>query len=185
MKICCKLWFILLAFFSCTNEEKSNIIFDKYNPRPVSYTRTLDKVINQPVDFVEAAEKSINAVVHVKNTSIISDDFSYLDYFYGRNKSRQNRIGTGSGVIVSPDGLIITNNHVIEDATKIEVTTNDNIRYEAELIGTDPYTDIAVLKIQTQKLLPYLYFANSDNTKIGEWVLAIGDISTPPSPYLV
>tara|TARA_B100000575_G_scaffold293820_1_gene306568 strand:- start:7416 stop:8774 length:1359 start_codon:yes stop_codon:yes gene_type:complete len=175
MKICCKLWFILLAFFSCTNEEKSNIIFDKYNPRPVSYTRTLDKVINQPVDFVEAAEKSINAVVHVKNTSIISDDFSYLDYFYGRNKSRQNRIGTGSGVIVSPDGLIITNNHVIEDATKIEVTTNDNIRYEAELIGTDPYTDIAVLKIQTQKLLPYLYFANSDNTKIGEWVLAIGN----------
>ena len=175
MKICCKLWFVLLAFFSCTNEEKSNIIFDKYNPRPVSYTRTLDKVINQPVDFVEAAEKSINAVVHVKNTSIISDDFSYLDYFYGRNKSRQNRIGTGSGVIVSPDGFIITNNHVIEDATKIEVTTNDNIRYEAELIGTDPYTDIAVLKIQTQKLLPYLYFANSDNTKIGEWVLAIGN----------
>ena len=76
---------------------------------------------------------------------------------------------------MSPDGYIITNNHVIENATKIEVTTNDNIRYEAKLVGTDPYTDIAVLKIETQKLLPYLYFGNSDNTKIGEWVLAIGN----------
>ena len=175
MKTYLKLLFIQLAFFSCKNEKNSDIIFNKYNPRPVNYTRSIDKVITQPVDFVEAAEKSINAVVHVKNTSIVSDDFSYLDYFYGRNRNPQNRIGTGSGVIVSPDGFIITNNHVIEDASKIEVTTNDNIRYEAKLVGTDPYTDIAVLKIQTQKLLPYLYFGNSDNTKIGEWVLAIGN----------
>ena len=81
----------------------------------------------------------------------------------------------GSGVIVSPDGFIITNNHVIEDATKIEVTTNDNVRYQAELIGTDPYTDIAVLKIKSEDKLPYLYFGNSDTTQIGEWVLAIGN----------
>ncbi len=164
-----------MTFFSCKDEKKSNIIFSEPKPSLVNYTKQLDRVITQPVDFVEAAEKSINAVVHVKNTSVISDDFSYLDYFYGRNKSPQNRIGTGSGVIVSPDGFIITNNHVIENATKIEVTTNNNIRYEAKLIGTDPYTDIAVLKIQSQKNLPYLYFANSDNTKIGEWVLAIGN----------
>ncbi len=175
MKTYFKFWFILFVFFSCKNEEKSNIIFDEYNFSPTSYARNFDEALKQPVDFVEAAEKSINAVVHVKNTSIISDDFSYLDYFYGRNKSPQNRIGTGSGVIVSPDGFIITNNHVIEDATKIEVTTNDNIRYEAKLVGTDPYTDIAVLKIQNQKPLPYLYFANSDSTRIGEWVLAIGN----------
>ena len=154
MKTYLKLLFIQLAFFSCKNEKNSDIIFNKYNPRPVNYTRSIDKVITQPVDFVEAAEKSINAVVHVKNTSVVSENFSYLDYFYGRNKSPQNRIGTGSGVIVSPDGFIITNNHVIEDATKIEVTTNDNIRYEAKLVGTDPYTDIAVLKIQTKKVFP-------------------------------
>ena len=175
MKTYFKFWFVLLAFFSCTKKEKSNIIFDENYSSPVSYSTPFGQVFKQPVDFVEAAEKSINAVVHVKNTSIISDDFSYLDYFYGRSKSPQNRIGTGSGVIVSPDGFIITNNHVIENANKIEVTTNNNIRYEAKLIGTDPYTDIAVLKIETQKLLPYLYFANSDNTKIGEWVLAIGN----------
>ena len=175
MKTYFKFWFVLLAFFSCTKKEKSNIIFDENYSSPVSYSTPFDQVFKQPVDFVEAAEKSINAVVQVKNTSIISDHFSYLDYFYGRSKSPQNRIGTGSGVIVSPDGFIITNNHVIENANKIEVTTNNNIRYEAKLIGTDPYTDIAVLKIETQKLLPYLYFANSDNTKIGEWVLAIGN----------
>ena len=168
-------WYLLTVFFSCTNENKSNVNFNQLSPNPVNYTETLDRASNQPVDFVEAAEKSINAVVHVKNTSVVSDDFSYLDYFYGRNRSPQNRVGTGSGVIVSPDGFIITNNHVIENATKIEITTNDNIRYEAKLIGTDPYTDIAVLKIQTQKYLPYLYFGNSDNTKIGEWVLAIGN----------
>jgi len=164
-----------LTFFSCTNENQSDINLNKLNLRPVNYNKSSERFINQPVDFVEAAEKSINAVVHVKNTSVVSDDFSYLDYFYGRNRSPQNRIGTGSGVIVSPDGFIITNNHVIEDASKIEVTTNENIRYEAKLIGTDPYTDIAVLKIQTQNLLPYLYFGNSDNTRIGEWVLAIGN----------
>ena len=175
MKTYLKLLFIQLAFFSCKNEKNSDIIFNKYNPRPVNYSRSIDKVITQPVDFVEAAEKSINAVVHVKNTLVVSENFSYLDYFYGRNRSPQNRVGTGSGVIVSPDGFIITNNHVIEDATKIEVTTNDNIRYEAKLVGTDPYTDIAVLKIQTKKSLPYLYFGDSDNSKIGEWVLAIGN----------
>ena len=169
------LGFLIISFFSCKSEKKSIDVFSELNPKSVKYNYTVDRVSSQPVDFVEAANKSIDAVVHVKNTSVISDDFSYLDYFYGRGRSPQNRIGTGSGVIVSPDGFIITNNHVIEDATKIEVTTNDNIRYEAKLVGTDPYTDIAVLKIQTKKSLPYLYFGNSDNTKIGEWVLAIGN----------
>ena len=175
MKAYFVLGFLIISFFSCKSEKKSIDVFSELNPKSVKYNYTVDRVSSQPVDFVEAANKSIDAVVHVKNTSVISDDFSYLDYFYGRNRSPQNRIGTGSGVIVSPDGFIITNNHVIEDATKIEVTTNDNIRYEAKLVGTDPYTDIAVLKIQTKKSLPYLYFGNSDNTKIGEWVLAIGN----------
>ena len=119
MKTCFKFWFILLTFFSCKNEIKTNTVLSELKNRPVKFNPQLRGVFNQPIDFVEAAEKSINAVVHVKNTSVVSDDFSYLDYFYGRNKSPQNRIGTGSGVIVSPDGFIITNNHVIEDATKI------------------------------------------------------------------
>ena len=175
MKTYFKIWFALLTFFSCTNKKNSKNTSVELNPRQISYSTPLSRDFTQPVDFVNAAEKSIDAVVHVKNTSIVSDDFSYLDYFYGRNRKPQNRVGTGSGVIVSPDGFIITNNHVIESATKIEVTTNDNLRYEAKLVGTDPYTDIAVLKILTQKPLPYLYFGNSDNTKIGEWVLAIGN----------
>ena len=126
-----------------------------------------------PTDFVSAAERSIDAVVHVKNTATDDSSRSYFDFFYGRQDGGK-RIGTGSGVIVSPDGYIITNNHVIEDATLIEVTMNNNKRYPAELVGTDPFTDIAVLKIDAVDL-PYLYFADSDQTKIGQWVLAIGN----------
>ena len=127
-----------------------------------------------PTDFVEAASKSIDAVVHVKNTSSSRGGYSALDFFFNR-QAPENRIGTGSGVIVSPDGYIITNNHVIENATKIEVTTNNNKVYEAKLIGTDQSTDIAVLKINSKDKLPYLFFGNSENTKIGEWVLAVGN----------
>jgi Do/DeqQ family serine protease len=127
-----------------------------------------------PNDFVEAASKSIDAVVHVKNTSSSRGGYSALDFFFNR-QAPESRIGTGSGVIVSPDGYIITNNHVIEDATKIEVTTNNNKVYEAKLIGTDQSTDIAVLKINSKDKLPYLFFGNSENTKIGEWVLAVGN----------
>jgi len=141
---------------------------------PTTYRYNTNGFNATPSDFVEAANKSIDAVVHVKNTALSNERFSPLEYFYGRGESKE-RIGSGSGVIVSPDGFIITNNHVIEEATKIEVTTNDNIRYEAELIGTDPYTDIAVLKIKANQALPYLYFGNSDASQIGEWVLAIGN----------
>ncbi len=140
--------------------------------RPVNYSY-INTVDSAPTDFVSAAEKSIDAVVHVKNTATDESQRSYFDFFYGKSDSGK-RIGTGSGVIVSPDGYIITNNHVIEDATIIEVTMNNNKRYTAKLIGTDPFTDIAVLKIEASAL-PYLYFADSDQTKIGQWVLAIGN----------
>ena len=95
---------------------------------PTTYAYNLNGLSEAPSNFVEAANKSINAVVHVKNTALSNERFSPLEYFYGKGENRE-RIGTGSGVIVSPDGFIITNNHVIEDATKIEVTTNDNVRY--------------------------------------------------------
>lgn len=142
--------------------------------QPTSYAYNLNSNSAAPSDFVEAAGKSIDAVVHVKNTTRQENDYSPLSYFYGL-RSNPERIGTGSGVIVSPDGYIITNNHVIDGATKIEVTTNDNVRYTAQLVGTDPYTDIAVLKIKAEENLPYLYFGNSATTQIGEWVLAIGN----------
>ena len=164
-----------LFLFLFVQESPETIISEATPPElPTSYAYNLNGFNDAPSDFVEAANKSIDAVVHVKNTAITEERFSPLEYFYGRGESRE-RIGTGSGVIVSPDGFIITNNHVIEDAKKIEVTTNDNVRYEAELIGTDPYTDIAVLKIKSEDKLPHLYFGNSDATQIGEWVLAIGN----------
>lgn len=162
----------LVFFFTTTPPVES-----KETTPPVhraSYAYNLGGTSSAPSNFVEAAGKSIDAVVHVKNTTTTNDSYSPLSYFYGQ-RSTPNRIGTGSGVIVSPDGYIITNNHVIEGATKIEVTTNNNVRYTANLVGTDPYTDIAVLKITAEENLPYLYFGNSATTQIGEWVLAIGN----------
>lgn len=141
---------------------------------PTSYHFNAGTVSAAPTNFIEAASKSIDAVVHVKNTSMGKTPRSPWEYFYGKSSTVPS-VGTGSGVIVSPDGFILTNNHVIENASKIEVTTNDNRRFEAELIGTDPYTDIAVLKIMPDSKLPYLSFGNSDGAQIGEWVLAIGN----------
>ena len=126
-------------------------------------------------DFTVAVDRTIDAVVHITNTGK-SDSQSYnlWDLFYSSPKNYP-RIGMGSGVIVSPDGYLITNNHVIEDADQIEVTTNDNRVFSADLIGTDPSSDIAVLKIIGDVPFPFLRFADSDQTRIGEWVLAVGN----------
>ena len=147
--------------------ENSNSII------PINYTPNNINNIATPSDFVLTANRSIDAVVHVKNIANSSDEGSYMDYFLGQG--RRSKIGTGSGVIVSPDGYIMTNNHVIEGAKTLEVTTNDNKRYIATLVATDPVTDIAVLKVDTDKPLPYLFFGDSNESKIGEWVLAIGN----------
>ena len=142
---------------------------------PVNYTLENKSLATEAyIDFTNAAEKTINTVVHVKNTSISSGQMTIQDLFYGRS-SKHPHIGTGSGVIISPDGYIITNNHVINGAHSIAITTNHNKTYEAELIGTDPKTDIALLKIEADESLPYTTFADSDNAKIGEWVLAVGN----------
>ena len=139
--------------------------------KQISQSRNI--VVKNP-DFTVAAEKTINSVVHVKNTTKAKNSNSLWDLFYGNSDDRTT-IGTGSGVIVSSDGYIITNNHVIENATQIEVTTNDNKSFDAELIGTDQNSDIAVLKISGESRFPYIRFADSDQTKIGEWVLAVGN----------
>ena len=130
----------------------------------------------EAVDFTEAADKTIHTVVHVKNVSRKSVSNPILEYFYGyRGDQLQEQIGTGSGVIISEDGYIVTNNHVIKDASEIEITLNNKKSYTAKLIGTDSKMDIALLKIDTGEKLPYTAFANSDSVKIGEWVLAVGN----------
>ncbi|NNK40514.1 MAG: PDZ domain-containing protein [Winogradskyella sp.] len=138
-----------------------------------SIYNTANSVSSAP-NFVAAAEQTIDAVVHVKNTSIISAPMSLQDLFYGRSSERA-QIGTGSGVIISPSGHIITNNHVIRGASEISITLNNNKTYTAELIGTDQDTDIALLKINAEEDLPFITFGDSDNAKIGEWVLAVGN----------
>jgi len=151
------------------NDQKNTVLI------PTNYKVNTNSIAGEKTDFTIAASKTINAVVHVKNTSSSSSNLpSFYRYFYDEDELPE-RIGTGSGVIVSPDGYIITNNHVIEDSNEIEITTNDNKSYQAKIIGTDPDTDIAVLKINSIKKLPYVFFGDSDATKIGEWVLAVGN----------
>lgn len=137
-------------------------------------TNTLNTNTAIAPNFVEAAEKSLDAVVHVKNTSVVTAPTTMQDLFFGR-QSQRAQVGTGSGVIISPTGYIVTNNHVIKNANEISITLNNNKAYMAELIGTDESTDIALLKIETEEDLPFMAFGDSDNAKIGEWVLAVGN----------
>ena len=129
------------------------------------------------LDFTEAADKSIHTVVHVKNVSKVTMRNPIMEYFYGSGggSQQQEQIGTGSGVIISEDGYIVTNNHVIKDAQDIEITLNNKKSYKAKLIGTDSKMDIALLKIDADEKLPYNTFGDSDNVKVGQWVLAIGN----------
>ena len=136
------------------------------------------------VDFSDIAQKSLDAVVHVK----IKKEYEERQYrrddlfrfFFGdraprgRSITREAIVGKGSGVIISDDGYIVTNNHVIRQADKLEVTLNNKKTYDAVVIGKDPSTDLALIKIEAQGL-QYLKYGNSDKAKIGEWVLAVGN----------
>jgi serine protease Do len=142
---------------------------------PNSYNRTVG-LSSEAVDFTEAAENTVHTVVHVKNVSVRTISDPIMEYFYGsRGGQQQEQIGTGSGVIISEDGYIVTNNHVVKDASELEVTLNNNKSYKAKLIGTDSKMDIALLKINADEKLPYSTFADSDQVKVGEWVLAVGN----------
>ncbi|PWG06259.1 S1C family serine protease [Polaribacter aquimarinus] len=162
------------------NEE---VIVERTLPEPIKTVNTNfnptyknDAIIANSIDFTIAAERSVNSVVHVKNTAVRTRVNPYDLIFGGGNgKRKYEQVGTGSGVIISQDGYIVTNNHVIANATNIEITLNNKQKYPAELIGTDKENDIALLKIDTDVDLPYIPFANSDNIKIGEWVLAVGN----------
>ncbi|NHM07336.1 PDZ domain-containing protein [Flavobacterium sp. CYK-4] len=142
---------------------------------PNNYARTVG-LGAETVDFTEAADKTIHSVVHVKNVSYRTISNPMLEFFYGYGGGQQQeQVGTGSGVIISEDGYIVTNNHVIKDASDIEITLNNKKTYKAKLIGTDSKMDIALLKIDADEKLPYSVFADSDNARIGEWVLAVGN----------
>ncbi|MDR1758637.1 MAG: trypsin-like peptidase domain-containing protein [Bacteroidales bacterium] len=132
-------------------------------------------------DLTYAAEKSVHAVVHIKTEFVrkttlwdLFFDDSYLRQYRGYNSSKYPIMASGSGVIISPDGYIVTNNHVVEKSDHITVTLNNKREYEAVIVGLDPYTDLALLKIDASNL-PTLSWGNSDEVKIGEWVLAVGN----------
>ena len=163
-------------------------IMDKQNPSHSSLTDSSrnfsysNVVVPKGLNFVVAARLVTPAVVHIKSiiggtdNSSAEDPFHQMfpDFFNQQPKERRREQATGSGVIISPDGYIATNYHVVENAEKLQVTLNDNRRYIPRVVGTDPNTDLALLKID-EVGLPYVQFGSSDDLQVGEWVLAIGN----------
>ena len=143
----------------------------------VNYTQIPITTKREVFDFTEAAERSIHAVVHVTSKYNLENDDYYKNPIYNwlfGETDRQPRVSFGSGVIISEDGYIVTNYHVVEESDEIQVVLNDKRTFTAELVGTDPSTDIALLKLESTNL-PYISFGNSDILKVGEWVLAVGN----------
>ena len=176
--VCSIITFFIFNNLVVTNDNNYEVTFEndfipQYSLNNISNQRSITSTSSIP-DLTFAASKSIDAVVHVKNTSIVEDSDSWaLQFFYGDDSRK--KVGTGSGVIISPDGYIVTNYHVIENSSEVIVRTNDNKEYEAVIIGFDEIYDIAVLKIDSEKSLDYMFFGDSDSTLIGEWVLAVGN----------
>ncbi len=151
--------------------------FDHQNVTLTNYGQTQSSGLNS--DFTNAAEKSVNAVVHIKTISEQVNNLNYdpfSEWFYGPQKRQQNysQEGSGSGVIISDDGYIVTNNHVVAGADKIEVILNDRRTYVGEVIGADASTDVALIRIK-EKNLPFLSYGNSELVRVGEWALAVGN----------
>lgn len=147
--------------------------------QPVNFIPTAGAIPENAVDFTVAAEQSVHSVVNIKSTYPLNYGNQYLydpfrDFFGRTPRPQEAPTSTGSGVIIAQDGYIVTNNHVIDGSEKIEVTLNDKRSYTADVIGKDPTTDLALLKIKENNL-PFLPYGNSDNVKVGEWVLAVGN----------
>jgi Do/DeqQ family serine protease len=170
--------FALIANYYFLPQPTSNQI--SYNPysTPTQLASYNSLPNSNGADFVLAAEKSINSVVHIKTIVENNNNLSYdpfQDWFFGGRQRQPNQMqGSGSGVVISQDGYIVTNNHVVKGASKIEIVLNDKRSYVAEVIGTDPTTDLALLKVKETNL-PFANYGNSDAVKIGEWVLAVGN----------
>lgn len=188
-----------VTIFATSALKGNNSLSDNYVPATEQtqnngFIRTVGRVPSVETDFTAAAEKTINAVVSVKTYATPKQQQSNgyfvdpFEFFFGPNNGgssrRQQRqseenakpqqLGLGSGVIISADGYIVTNNHVINGAEKIEVTLNDNRTFNAKIIGSDATSDLALLKIEAKEL-PSITFGDSDALKVGEWVLAVGN----------
>lgn len=148
------------------------------NPLPVKFVGLNSSLPESNVDFISAAQKGVSAVVYIESKVRIEGERTYnsiWDYFYGQSQpSIMEGEVSGSGVIVSSDGYIVTNNHVVDGAGTIEITLSNRKRYVAKVIGKDPETDLALLKIDASNL-PYLEYGNSDDLQVGQWVLAVGN----------
>ncbi|MCZ8196799.1 MAG: Do family serine endopeptidase [Flavobacterium sp.] len=174
--------FLVSLLSGATTLGAYKLFFENNNPSdsivsmaPSNFTRNVGSADGN-LDFTQAADKTVHSVVHVKNVSFRTVSNPIMEFFYGfRGGQQQEQVGTGSGVIISEDGYIVTNNHVIKDASEIEITLNNKKSYKAKLIGTDSKMDIALLKIDADEKLPYTVFADSDTVKVGEWVLAVGN----------
>jgi Do/DeqQ family serine protease len=185
---------ILASFLGAAITVGATVLLKKGEPfnyvnssTPAYLTNQSGNVASIPVDgFTTAADKVLPAVVHIRSIGKAkSNDNSLFDMeeipetfrrFFGEPSPRQQpkQEGTGSGVIISADGYIVTNNHVVADAEKIEITLHDKRLLTAKVIGLDPNTDVALIKIDAENL-PTLSFANSDELKVGEWVVAVGN----------
>ncbi|MBN2349650.1 MAG: Do family serine endopeptidase [Bacteroidales bacterium] len=156
--------------------EKKNLVITERLAQPVGMVKLTQDENSPQLDFTYAAEKSIHAVVNVRTETMSQTARNPLyELFYGERYSEPEPVlGIGSGVIISDNGYIVTNNHVVDNSDKIYVTLNDKREFEAQVIGTDPSTDLALLKIKSEDL-PHIPFGDSDNLRVGEWVLAVGN----------
>ena len=175
------------AYKLMAKQQMENATFSELfqqNPNNVRLAG-LSAINAQPVDLTQAAESSVHAVVHIRATELsktrtIQTQPDFFDFFFGDGRGQQRqiqtqpRVGFGSGVIISKDGYIVTNNHVVEGADEITVKLNDERELKGRIIGTDPDTDLALLKIEGDDF-PTIPVGNSDNLKVGEWVLAVGN----------
>lgn len=169
------------VYLTKTDKMSVEAAFGQPGFRAVNYAPAAENT-----DFTFAAEQSVNAVVHIKSVSVPNrremqqryfDPFEFFFGYQGGQSPRyqaQPRVGFGSGVIISADGYVVTNNHVIEGADEIEIITNNDSTYTAKLVGSDEATDVALLKVEGTNL-PFIPFGNSDNLRVGQWVLAVGN----------
>lgn len=172
---------LIAAIFIQNQETDQNTIPPILDENGLNYIpgQKANYAIPQQIDLTEAAEKTVNAVVHIKTEMSVKtsnyDNFfgAFKDYF-GSPYRNNTYVAFGSGVIISSNGYIVTNNHVVEGADKISVTFNDKRELQATLIGNDPTTDLALVKVDAQDLV-YLNYGNSDDVKVGEWVMAVGN----------
>jgi len=174
------------AYAVMQNNQKDNASFyEAFNTAPLTRTAAFDATAMQPVDLTQAAESSLNSVVHImavqrSKTQVVQGQPDIFDFFFGDGRGRQRQIetpeqrGFGSGVIISKDGYIVTNNHVIDGADEISVKLHDSREMKGRVVGTDPTSDLALVKIEGDDF-PAIPIGSSDALKVGEWVLAVGN----------